>query len=384
MIPLRGITSTYFEGEAAKNPKARRGHSRDKRSDCKQVCIGLVVTREGIPLGYEVFEGNRHDSKTVEIIIEKMESLYGKSDRVWIMDRGMTSEENLDLLAAEGRRYIIGTAKCQLKQFERELLSKGWHEVHAGLEVKLCASPDGTDETFILCRSTARQQKEQAIHDRFIANLQEGLEAVKKSCRSGRISDVGVAERRIGRLSERYKRAAPLFRITVKKMGGRVTLRWRLLKAHSDWARLSEGCYLLRTNINDWKPEDLWLSYIALTEAEAAFRLHKQDLMLRPIWHQREDRVQAHIMVCFLAYVLWKCLGQMCKRAGLGDEPRKLIDEIKRLTLVDVVLPTKSGRELRLRCVMKPEAHLAILLDRLGLRPPRRLDMPHKNVVQTL
>lgn len=167
-ILLYDVTSTYFEGEQTKNPMARRGYSRDSRPDCKQVCIGLVVTKEGIPLGYEVFEGNRHDSTTVETIVERMESLYGKSDRVWIMDRGMASPENLELLAEEHRRYIIGTPKCQLKQFERQLLTKGWHEVHEGLEVKLCRAPDGSDETFILCRSSARQQKEQAMHDRFI------------------------------------------------------------------------------------------------------------------------------------------------------------------------------------------------------------------------
>ena len=377
-ILLYDVTSTYFEGEEAKNPQAQRGYSRDSRSDCKQVCIGMVVTKEGIPLGYEVFEGNRHDSKTVEIIIEKMEALYGKSDRVWIMDRGMASEDNLELLAEERRRYSIGTPKNQLKKFEKHLLSKGWHEVHKGLEVKLCPSPDGSEETFILCRSAARAQKEQAMHDRFVAHVEEGLERIKESCASGRIKDERVAERRIGRLLERYSRAAPLFRIKVKEHNHRVTVRWKLLTAYSEWARLSEGCYLLRTNIHDWTPEDLWTAYIQLTEAEAAFRIHKQDLKLRPIWHQREDRVQAHIMVCFLAYVLWKCLGQMCKRAGLGDEPRTVLGEIRKLNLADVVLPTRGGPELRLRCVMKPEKHLAILLERLNLRPPLRLQMQHK------
>ncbi|MBI5571838.1 MAG: IS1634 family transposase [Desulfomonile tiedjei] len=250
-ILLYDVTSTYFEGEEAKNPQAQRGYSRDSRPDCKQVCIGMVVTKEGIPLGYEVFEGNRHDSKTVETIIEKMESLYGKSDRVWIMDRGMASEDNLELLAEERRRYIIGTPKNQLKKFEKHLLSRGWHQVHEGLEVKLCPSPEGTKETFILCRSAARAEKEQAMHDRFIAHLEEGLERVKKSCASGRITDVRVAERRVGRLLERYSRAAPLFRINVKERNHRVTLRWKVLKHLSEWARLSEGCYLLRTNIAD-------------------------------------------------------------------------------------------------------------------------------------
>lgn len=317
-ILLYDVTSTYFEGEEARNPQAKRGYSCDSRPDCKQVCVGLVVTNEGIPLGYEVFEGNRHDSKTVEIIVEKMKALYGTSDRTWIMDRGMASQENLELLAEERRRYMIGTPKCRLKQFERQLLTKGWHEVHEGLEVKLCPSPDGSNETFILCRSTARQQNEQAMHDRFIKHLEEGLERIKRNCRSSRLTDVRVAERRIGRVLERYSRASPLFTINVKgqEKTGRLALRWRLCKAHSEWARLSEGCYLLRTNICDWRPEDLWTAYIQLTDAEAAFRIHKQDLDLRPVFHQREDRVQPHILVCFLAYVLWKCFGQMCMRAG--------------------------------------------------------------------
>ena len=376
-ILLYDVTSTYFEGEEAKNPQAKRGYSRDSRPDCKQVCIGLVVTKQGIPLGYETFEGNRHDSKTVRVIIDKMEALYGKSDRVWIMDRGMASEDNLELLSAEGRRYIIGTPKNQLRKFEKHLIAKGWHEVHDGLEVKLCPSPDSSDETFILCRSAERAKKEQAMHDRFVAHLEEGLQRIKESCASGRITDQHVADQRIGRLRERYSRASPLFKIKVKEHKHRVTVRWKVLKNVSEWARLSEGCYLLRTNVRDWTPEDLWTAYIELTAAEAAFRIHKQDLQLRPIWHQREDRVQAHIMVCFLAYVLWKTLGQMCKRAGLGDEPRKVLDEIKKLNLADIILPTRSGTELRLRCVLKPEKHLAILLDRLNLKPPLRLTTQH-------
>jgi transposase len=382
-ILLYDVTSTYFEGVVAKNPQAKRGYSRDSRPDCPQVCIGMVVTKEGIPLGYEVFEGNRHDSTTVETIVEKMESLYGKSDRVWIMDRGMASEENLELLAEEHRRYIIGTPKSQLKQFEKHLLAKNWKEVHEGLEVKLCSAPDGTGETFILCRSAARHEKEQAMHDRFIKRLEKGLERIKNSCDSGRLKDPLVAERRIGRLLERCSRAASMFDIRVKERDGRLTLKWKLLTANSEWARLSEGCYLLRTNIPDWSGEDLWRAYIQLTEAEEAFRIHKQDLGLRPIWHQREDRVQSHILVCFLAYVLWKCMGQICKQAGLGNEPRTVINEIKNLLLVDIVLATRSGIEIKLRCVSKPEVPLAILLQRLKLKPPERLEMKLKNVVPT-
>ena len=377
-ILLYDVTSTYFEGEEKKNPQARRGYSRDSRPDCKQVCIGLVVTKGGIPLGYEVFEGNRHDSKTVKTIIAKMEALYGKSDRVWIMDRGMTSDENLKLLSKEGRRYIIGTAKNELRAFEKHLSGRGWHEVHEGLEVKLCPSPEGTDETFILCRSAVRQQKERAMHERFSERLAKGLTNLQASCLRGRPKDPAQIWTRVGRLLQANSRAAALFDIKLKTQGNRPVLHWRRRTKHAEWARLSEGCYLLRTNVSDWTPEDLWTVNIGLTAAEAAFRIHKQDLELRPVWHQRADRVQAHIMVCFLAYVLWKCLGQMCKSAGLGDEPRKVLDEISTLNLSDIILPIKSGNELRLRCVMKPEKHLAILLDQLNLRPPLRLAMQHK------
>jgi len=219
------------------------------------VCIGLVVTKEGIPLGYEIFEGNRHDSKTIEIIIEKMEALYGKSDRVWIMDRGMASAENLELLAEEGRRYIIGTSKNQLSRLcrdEQHLLTQDWKHVHEGLEVKLCPSPDGSEEIFILCRSKARREKEQAIHNRFVERLEKGLQRVKKSCASGRLKNLEVVGRRIGRLLERYNRASPLFDIDVKERDGAIELTWTIHNTYSDWARLSEGYYLLRTNIKDW------------------------------------------------------------------------------------------------------------------------------------
>ncbi|HLB00051.1 MAG TPA: IS1634 family transposase [Bacteroidota bacterium] len=379
-ILLYDITSTYFEGEVSNNPQAQQGYSRDSRPDCKQVCIGLVVTKEGIPLGYEVFEGNRHDSTTVETVIEKMESLYGKADRVWIMDRGMASPENLELLGEEKRRYIIGTPKSKLKKFEQQLLHEEWKQVHEGLEVKLCPSPDGDEEVFILCRSAARREKEQAIHNRFCERLEKGLQKVKKSCDSGRVKNLEVVGRRIGRLLERYNRASPLFDVNVKERDdtGKIDLTWAIHNTYSDWARLSEGCYLLRTNIKDWTPEDLWKAYIQLTEAETAFRIHKQDLGLRPIWHQREDRVKAHILVCFLAYVMWKCLGQMAKHAGLGNEPRTILEEIKNLTLVDVVLMARTGAEIRLRCVSKPDQPPAILLQKLNLRPPETLEMKLK------
>ena len=164
---LYDVTSTYFEGEAKANPLAQRGYSRDKRGDCKQVCIGLVVSRCGMPLGYEVFAGNRSDVTTMQEIVETMEARYGTADRIWVMDRGMISEENIEFLKAGNRRYIVGTPKGMLKKFEQPLLDKDWHAIRDGLEVKLCASPDGDAETFILCRSRDRGEKEKAMHARF-------------------------------------------------------------------------------------------------------------------------------------------------------------------------------------------------------------------------
>jgi len=373
-ILLYDVTSTFFEGEAKGNPEAQRGYSRDGRPDCKQVTIGLVVTEEGIPLGYEVFAGNRHDSTTVEEIIEKMESLYGTSQRVWVMDRGMVSEENHELLQSHGRRYIIGTPKNQLKKFERHLLEKEWEQVHEGLEVKRCPSPEGENEVFILCRSTARKEKEQAMHDRFQERIVEGLTKLKARCERMRVPNIQKVERQIGRLLEKNSRAARLFDITTAIVDDRVQVTWKINTSATEWAQLSDGCYLLRSNIMDWTGEQLWRAYIQLTEAEGAFRIHKDDLNLRPIWHQKTERVHAHILVCFLTYVVWKCFGQMCKQAGLGNEPRKVIEEIKQLTMVDVVLPTRDGVELRLRRVSRPEKELRVLLQKLKLAVPEHPD----------
>ena len=366
---LYDITSTYFEGEAERNEQAQRGYSRDHRPDCKQVNIALVVSRSGLPLGYEVFAGNRNDSTTLEEMVEHVEKLHGKANRIWVMDRGMVSEDNIAFLRKDQRRYIVGTPKGQLRRFESELREEDWKQVREGLEVRLCPAPE-EGEVFILCRSSERRAKEQAMHERFEKRIEEGLKKIATGCRK-RKQKVGVVERRIGRLLGRNTRAAGLFEITVEEGAeGAAQLRWSKLDAWREWARLSEGCYLLRSNVTDWTPEELWRAYIQLTEAEAAFRIQKSDLRIRPVWHQREDRVQAHILVCFLAYVLWKSLGQMCRQAGLGDEPRRVFAEIANITQVDVVLPTRNGITIRKRCVSKPTEHQAILLQRLGLKLP--------------
>ena len=368
---LYDVTSTYFEGEAAGNPLAERGYSRDHRGDCKQVLIGLVVTKDGFPLGYEVFAGNRSDVTTVEEIVETMECRYGKANRIWVMDRGMASSSNFDFLNQDGRRYILGANRGQLKQYEAELLKKDWQSVQPGLEVKRVESPDG-QEVFILCRSQDRAKKEKAIHDRFEERIEEGLTQMARSCEKRRYQ-VKVIERRVGKLLGRNSRAAGLFDIHVEKdLDGRAKVSWTKKDDWRDWSRLSEGCYMLRSNIPDWSPEELWKAYIQLTEAEDAFRIQKNDLNIRPIWHQKEERVLAHILVCFLAYVLWKALEGLCRQAGLGDEPRKIFHELSQIKLTDVILPTRNGKEIRLRCVGTPTQHQRILLQKLKLNLPQR------------
>jgi len=374
---LYDITSTYFEGQANGNPLAQRGYSRDHRGDCKQVCIGLVVSKCGMPFGYELFAGNRRDLTTLKEMIETMEARYGKADRIWVVDRGMVDEEHIEFLREGGRRYIVGTSRDMLRKFEADLLSKDWDSVHEGLEVKRCASATG-DETFILCRSSERRQKEKAIHERFEKRIEEGLKTIEASCAARRHKIVTIAKR-LGRLLGKNSRAAGLFETDVlQSSDGRAQLVWKKMDTWRNWTQLTEGCYLLRSNVNDWSGEELWKSYMQLTEAESAFRIHKSDLRIRPVWHQKQQRVQAHILVCFLAYVLWKTLSQMCKGAGLGDEPRRVFEEIGRIKAVDVVLPTSSGREIRSRCICQPTEHQAILLQRLGLTLPTNLPVTEK------
>lgn len=379
---LYDVTSTYFEGLAAGNPLAQRGYSRDHRGDCKQVCIALVVTREGMPLGYELFAGNRNDVTTVEEVVERMEARFGLAQRIWVMDRGMTSAENLAWLEQTGRRYLIGTPRSELRKWARAVAeTSDWQSVREGVEAKLCAGPDG-QETFVLCRSVERREKEQAMHIRFQQRIEQGLDRLGRRIERARQAlERGKLERQIGRLLERNARAAGRYLIELEPDPARpagVRLKWSARPEWDDWARHSEGCYVLRTNIRDWDVEQLWRTYVQLSEAEAAFRIHKSELSLRPIWHQREDRVQAHILVCFLAYVLWKTLEQWQSRAGLGNSPRTILDELGRIQSTDVVLPLAEdpSRKLRIRCVVRPDQAQALLLDRLGLRLPERLRPP--------
>ena len=374
---LYDVTSTYFEGAARRNPLAQRGHSRDHRPDCKQVCLALVVTREGMPLGYELFAGNKTDVTTVKEIVGTMEIRYGQAQRIWVMDRGMTSAANLTWLRQTERRYVVGTPKSELRKWAAQIAAaQDWHTVREGVEAKRWAGPDGV-ETFVLIRSVERREKERAMHQRFAQRIEAGLTTLThRLAHARRALTRGPIERQLGRLLARNPRAASRYLIELvpdAAIPSGLRLAWSARAEWDDWARHSEGCYVLRSNIADWSPEDLWRTYIQLTEAEAAFRIQKSELGIRPIWHQREDRVKAHILVCFLGYVLWKTLEQWQHRAGLGRSPRTILEELGRIQSTDIVLPTTDGREIRLRCVVRPDLAQARLLDRLGLVLPERL-----------
>jgi transposase len=381
-VLLYDVTSTYFEGLAESNPQAQRGYSRDHRPDCKQVCIALVVTFDGFPLGYEVFAGNTNDSRTLQTIVATMEARHGVLGRVWITDRGMASAKNLAWLRDTGRRYIIGAPKSELKKFGAELAAAtGWRTVQEGVEVKLARHPD-TDETVILCRSAARRSKEQAMHDRFSRRIEAALERLAaRIARSKKRLDPAPLNRQIGRILQQNQRAAARFAIALEPDGCPAGLRLRVTcsNAFDDWAALSEGAYLLRSNIAEWSDQQLWKAYIQLTQAEAAFRIQKDQLNVRPIWHQREDRVQAHILVCFLAFVLWKSLEMWQQRAGLGNSPRTILEELARIQSHDVVLPIATHGQIRLRCVTQPDPAQAALLDRLGIVLPKRMRITERD-----
>jgi len=378
-ILLYDVTSTYFEGEANRNPQAKRGHSRDHRSDCKQVCIGLVVTTDGFPLGHEVFAGNRNDVTTLEEIVEAMEAKYGKAKRIWVFDRGIVSEANLAFLRGRGGRYLVGTPKSQLRKFEKELVGKKWREVREGIEVKLVPSPGG-EETFVLCRSRDRRAKEKAMHERFVSRIRKGLVSIQKGLRRAKTPrDKGKLERRIGRLLGKNTRAAKAFKIELLEDADRpagLKLRYRSVRKWTDWAALSEGCYLLRTNLSGKTPEDLWRTYIQLTDVEEAFKTEKTELAIRPIWHQLENRVRAHVLFSFLAYAMWKTLQTWMERSGLGRGARTVIEEFARIRAADVVLPTTAGRDVRLTCVTRPDKAQAAIIERLGIELPERLGRP--------
>jgi transposase len=392
-ILLYDVTSTYFEGSGAANPQAKRGYSRDKRPDCVQVCIGLVATPEGLPLAYEVFDGNRTDVTTVEEIVRTMREKYGHERRVWVMDRGMVSEENLEMLRACGASYIVGTPKSMLQKFERDLLEEDWEVLENEVEVKLGQRPAAAapSETFVLCRSPGRKEKEKAMRQHHIQGLEEGLARLKARTEAPTraLRDRDKAHLRLGRLFQKYSRAARLYKVRIReipdpghKSDKRLSVEITTREDLRDWVELADGCYLLRTNLQGRDARSLWKTYIGLVQIEDCFRVTKHDLGLRPVFHRRQDRTQAHILVCFLSLVLWRTLEQWMAASGLGTAPRKLLEEMAEVHSMDVVLPTRAGHEISLRTVNRPEKHLAILLDRLDLPLPNKPKII-QNVVQT-
>lgn len=373
------ITSTYFEGSANANPQAKRGYSRDNRPDCPQICIGLVATKEGLPIAFEIFDGNRPDVTTTQEMVSSMEAKYGQANRVWVMDRGMVSEENLEFMRMNNARYLVGTPKSLLRKFEQELLNRNWEEVAPGVEVSLAHSPEGKDETFVLCRSLGRKEKENAILNRFITRLEEKLTKLAEQVEKGGIRDKQKIERQIGRLLERNYRAASLFTVTVTGEE-RLSINIKKNIDRFQWLTQTGGSYILRTNWKERDPKTIWNTYIQLTEVEDAFRTTKHDLGMRPIFHQRQDRTQAHILVCFLSLVLWRTLQQWMKGSGLGGAPRKLLEEMKGLKSLDVLLPAKD-KTIRLRVVATPPPELKVLLQRMKIPLPNKPKMI-ENVVE--
>ncbi|MGA3328900.1 MAG: IS1634 family transposase [Terriglobia bacterium] len=371
-VLLYDLTSSYVEGAAEKDPMMRRGYSRDHRPDCPQVVIALIVNGEGFPLSYETFDGHRADVTTLETVLRRVERKYGKARRVWVFDRGMVSEENLEALRRRGGQYLLGTPRAKLKQFEQPLLEGGWEQVRPAVEVKLVPTPQG-EETYILCRSTARRAKALAIRSRFSTRWEKALPALQKRVAEGHLKDRYKIERKLGSLQARHPQVADLYQVEVIEKGGTLAVEWKAIENRQTWQQAREGAYLLRTNLPPGEPATLWKDYIQLTEAEAAFRALKSELSIRPIFHQLERRAKAHILVAFLGYALWVTLKHLLMRKDSALSPSKALASLGRLVSADIVLPTTDGREIRLRRVTTPSAEQKQLLDPLGITIPDRL-----------
>ena len=391
-VLLYDLTSTYVEGAAENNPMMRRGYSRDHRPDCEQMVIALIVNSEGFPFSYETFDGNRADVSTMETILRMVERKYGKARRIWVFDRGIVSEENLAAIRKRGGQYLVGTPRSQMKQFEAELLNKeNWTQVRPEVEVKKVAIPLG-EETYILCRTTGRKEKEKAIRGRFSSSMEKALQGLEKTIATGRLKDRHKMERRLGRIQARHTQVNDLYDVDLRETAEGVRLFWQIKEERKIWRESREGAYLLRTNLPAPTAEELWSKYMQLTEAEAAFRALKSELSIRPLFHQKEPRVKAHVMVAFLGYALRITLKHLLKRRSAivpepslsGVDNARPISPMKALALLytlqsaDVVLPTTDGREIRLRRITEPDAEQKSLLHQLRLSLPDRLEFHQK------
>src|SRR6266702_3861996 len=390
-VLLYDLTSTYVEGAAEKNPMMRRGYSRDHRPDCEQMVIALIVNREGFPFSYETFDGNRADVSTMESILRMVERKYGKARRIWVMDRGIVSEENLAAIRKRGGQYLVGTPRRQMKRFEAELLKEDWTRVRPEVEVKKVAIPQG-EETYILCRTAGRREKEKAIRERFCSRMEEALKRLEKTMATGRLKNRHLMERRLGKIQARHPSVNDLYEISLRETGEGVRLSWHVREDRRRWHESREGAYLLRTNLQAETPEELWSKYMQLTEAEASFRALKSELSIRPLFHQLEPRVKAHVMVAFLGYALWVTLKHLLKRrppmvpketsSGVDNaaplSPMKAIALLSTLQSADIILPTTDGRELRLRRVTEPDPEQRSLLQQLHISLPDRFELNGK------
>jgi transposase len=385
-VLLYDLTSTYVEGTAENNPMVRRGYSRDHRPDCEQLVIALIVNNEGFPFSYETFDGNRTDVSTMETILRMVERKYGKARRIWVFDRGIVSEENLAAIRKRDGQYLTGTPRSQMKQFEAELLKEDWTRVRPEVEVKKVAIPEG-EETYILCRTSGRKEKEKAIRKRFSNSMETALKGLEKTIVTGRLKDRNKMERRLGKIQARHPQVNDLYDLALRDTAEGVRLFWEIKEDRKNWRESREGAYLLRTNLKAETAEQLWSKYMQLTEAEASFRALKSELSVRPLFHQLEPRVKAHVMVAFLGYALWVTLKHLLKRrqaidpklSATGTDPIQPMTPMKAIVLLstlqsaDIVLPTTDGREIRLRRITEPTPEQKLLLQQLGISLPEHL-----------
>jgi transposase len=375
-VLLYDLTSTYFEGLCEQNPKACHGYSRDGRPDCRQVVIGLIVTPRGLPLGYEVLPGNTADSTTLKDFLAKIERMYGRARRVWVMDRGIPSEAVLAEMRQAGVDYLVGTPKSQLRRFEEPLVQRTWQEVRQDVRVKLLAE-DG--EVYVLVQSRDRRRKERAMRHRKLRKLLDGLGRLQARCRNrDRLLE------KLGALKHPAGRAAKLVEITIPSADQEVTpetFRFRLNRQAYQRAARRDGAYLLRTTLPPENPQRLWEHYMVLTEVEAAFRTIKSDLAIRPVYHQLEHRVEAHIFVAFLSYCLMVTLKNLLRPHAPGLTAPATLEMLATIQMVDVWLPTTDGRWLVMSRHTQPEPEHKMLLKLLGLtlppQPPPRITAEH-------
>jgi transposase len=363
-VLLYDLTSTYFECDPpqADDAKRRFGHSRDKRSDCVQVVIALVVTPEGLPLAYEVLAGNTADNTTLHDFLARIERQYGRARRIWAMDRGIPTEEVLREMRESDPpvHYLVGTPKGRLSQLEKALLAKSWQEARPGVDVKLLPK-DG--ELYVYAQSRDRVAKERAIRRRKLKRLWARLKqlSLMTLTREALLMKLGAA---------RQKAPSAWRLVEVKLAEKEATFRYRLRRDKLRQARRREGRYLLRTNLTETDPAKLWHFYLQLVAVEEAFKNLKGDLAIRPIFHQLERRIEAHIFIAFLAYCLHVTLNRRLHPLAPGLTPRSVIEKFAAVQMLDVHIPTTDGRELVLTRYTQPEPELTLLLDKLALELP--------------